>query len=225
MSALVDVPHPYDERIRRMTLDEWARLDDDDNGELVDGWLMEDEMSDYVHELVVSWFVARSFDAVDALGGWVAASNLKLATGARSGRMPDAAIFLAKRPPARGVVLHPPEVVVEVVSPTPRDARRDRIEKLAEYAAFGVKWYWIVDPQLRSFEVLERDDQGRYVHVRTGTDGVLGDIPGCPGLQFDLSDLWRRVDALLAPPPAGDAAPEAGDPTSDSAPTTASERE
>ena len=45
-------------------------------------------------------------------------------------------------------------MVVEVISPVPEDARRDRVEKVGDYAAFGVRWYWIIDPAVKAHRTI-----------------------------------------------------------------------
>ena len=45
----------------------------------------------------------------------------------------------------------PPDLVVEVLSPSTR--RTDRLEKTVEYARAGVREYWIVDPHGQTAEV------------------------------------------------------------------------
>lgn len=181
-----------------LTLREWAALAEDVPGELVDGVLVEEEVADYVHDLVVGWLIATVGSWVLSRGGLIAASDAKFGLGDDRGRKPDATVYFAgaKRPPARGLVTVPPSIAIEVVSPTPRDARRDRIEKLGEYAAFGVPYYWIVDPQLRTVEILDLGEDGRYVHALAASFGVQRDIPGCPGLELDLDALWRLADEL-----------------------------
>ena len=81
------------------------------------------------------------------------------------------------------------------MSPSPRDERRDRIEKMSEYAAFGVRYYWLVDPALGSLEVFELV-HGRYTKAVGVTAGVVRDVPGCPGLQVDVDALWNELARL-----------------------------
>jgi Uma2 family endonuclease len=196
MSAMTANPAP------EMTLEEWGAMDEDDEGELVDGILVEEEMPASRHELVVTSLVwmLRSWLAIQS-GGFVLGSEAKFAVRPRRGRKPDVSVYLpgGRKPQAEGVIDVPPDIVVEVVSPSPRDQRRDRIEKLADYAAFGVRWYWIVDPGLRSVEILELGSDGRYAHAVAATDHRLDGVPGCQGLSLDVPALWAEIDRLDAP--------------------------
>jgi Uma2 family endonuclease len=186
-----------------MTLEQWAERDEP--GELVDGLLVEEEVPSTIHELVISWLIFT-------LGTWghprralVLGSGLRIAVSRTRGRVPDMAVYLAgARPQARGLIRVPPSIMVEVITRTPRDERRDRVEKAAEYAAFGVQWYWLLDPEMRTLEILERQPDGRYAHAAAASEGVMENVPGCAGLSIDLGALWAEVDALLAEAP-GDA--------------------
>jgi Uma2 family endonuclease len=116
----------------------------------------------------------------------------------RRGRKPDVSMYLAgSRLPARGSAMttRPPDVVIEVISPRPRDTRRDRIEKLGEYAKFGVRFYWLMDPQVRALEVFDLGDDGRYAIALAASEGTHA-VPGCEGLTLDLDGLWAELDTL-----------------------------
>lgn len=184
-----------------LSLEAWAELPEDAEGEVVDGLLVEDETTDFVHEVVVGFFIELFRVWARARGGLVAGSEARFAVAPARGRKADLCIYFQgdPRPPARGIVTVPPAVVVEVVSPRPRDARRDRVDKVEEYANFGVRYYWIVDPQLRTLEVYERGADGRYVRALSATSGHLEQVPGCPDLAVDLDRLWAELDELEAP--------------------------
>jgi Uma2 family endonuclease len=89
-----------------------------------------------------------------------------------------------------------PDVMIEVVSPRPRDVHRDRIEKLRDYATFGVRWYWLLDPATRMLEIFELGPDGRYAWTQGAAEGRLDAVPGCEGLVLDLGDLWTELDRL-----------------------------
>jgi Uma2 family endonuclease len=146
----------------RMSLEEWASLPEDEPGELVDGMLVEDEAADWDHEDVVAWIFGAlwTWMATVARGGntgRVYGSDGKYAVRPGRGRKADVSVFLpgTPLPPRRGPCRTPPDLIVEVISSDPRDVRRDRIEKATEYAAFGVRFYWLIDPDTRTFKIFE----------------------------------------------------------------------
>ena len=80
-----------------------------------------------------------------------------------------------------------PTLVVEVLSPSTREADRDT--KLRLYARHGVPWYWIVDPDARVVEVY-RLEAGSYVLSKR----IAGDEPVSAEPFADLvippASLW-----------------------------------
>ncbi len=187
-----------------LSIEEWAAMPEDDPGELVDGVLVEEEMPDLTHETVVAWLIRVIGAWIIPRRGFVFGSEAKFAVGPRRGRKPDVTVYLpgGSPLPRRGVVRVPPDIAVEIVSPTARDRRRDRIDKAADYARFGVRWCWLIDPAGRTLEILARDATGQYEQIAGATGGVVDPVPGCDGLVIDLDALWAEVERL------SDAAPD-----------------
>jgi len=151
-----------------MSDDAWANLPEDEPGELVDGILVEEEVPDWIHETSVGWLIEVLRAWARTRGGFVGGSELKYLLHQGTGRKPDVSVILPgqRPPPRRGAMQRAPDVMIEVVSPRPRDAHRDRIEKLHEYAAFGVRWYWLLDPAMQTLEIYELGPDGRYSWAR-----------------------------------------------------------
>jgi len=180
-----------------MTVEHWDELDEDDSRELVDGVLEEAEVTGFVHETVVRWLVVMLDAYFRPRGGFVVASGLKFVIRRDRGRIADVACYApGRKPELEGLVRVPPDVLVEVISPRPRDARRDRVQKPNDYASFGVKQYWLVDPTLRTFEIWRLHVKRRQVRIAAATNGRIEHIPGFPGLSVDVDALWAEVDRL-----------------------------
>ncbi|MGF1465185.1 MAG: Uma2 family endonuclease [Sandaracinaceae bacterium] len=178
-----------------LTLEEWATLPEDVPGELVDGVLVGEEEVGYLHDALCAALLLVLGRWLDGRGR-IATSEVKFGVAKDRGRKPDLTVYFERaRLPARGLVTTPPDLVVEVVSSTARDRRRDRVEKLADYAAFGVRFYWLVDPEASTVEVLERGEDGLYRIALAASAGQHA-VPGCPGLVLDLDALWAEVADL-----------------------------
>ena len=86
-----------------------------------------------------------------------------------------------------------PDLAVEIISPSSR--RYDLVEKRINYARFGVREYWIVDPIERTATVAE-SVQGEWVLIRA-EEGVLR--------SKVLDGFWLRLGWLF--PAEGEARP------------------
>lgn len=173
-----------------LTVEAWVALDEDVEGELVDGQLVEEEVASWAHEIVVSSLIFTLRTWLIPRGGFVLGSETKLPISPTRGRKPDVLAYFGTR---TGPRLPAPDIVIEVITATPRDRQRDRIDKKHDYATLGVGQYWIVDPEARTLEVLVRQPDGRFLEALAVAAGTH-DIPGCSGLRLDLDALWLEID-------------------------------
>lgn len=83
----------------------------------------------------------------------------------------------------------PPDLAIEVLSPS--SVVVDRKDKFAQYRKAGVRFYWIVDPQLKTIEGWELKNR-RY--ISTGRGQGTGTIKLAPfdDLEIPLARLWRQ---------------------------------
>jgi Uma2 family endonuclease len=103
-------------------------------------------------------------------------------------RRADRAIWcgLGRHPDPRADV---PAIVVEFVSDTTRDRRRDYEEKRKEYASAGVKEYWIIDRFRRTMTVCRGDEKPQIVREKdVYTTSLL------PGFELPLARLLEVAD-------------------------------
>jgi Uma2 family endonuclease len=85
----------------------------------------------------------------------------------------------------------PPDLVVEVISPSPAGVQRDRVTKFRLYERVGVREYWLVDPLARIVEVFALADgkydlRGAYLPGETFVSSVLKDHAISVGALFGL---------------------------------------
>lgn len=79
-----------------------------------------------------------------------------------------------------------PDLVVEILSPS--TASRDRELKLNLYARFGVREYWIVDPDGSSAQVMELGTEG-YDTIRSYDSGEVESLV-IPGFRIAIDEIF-----------------------------------
>jgi Uma2 family endonuclease len=92
-----------------MTLEQWSELPEDTDGELVDGYLTEEEVPDPAHEATVAWFIVQLGTWLRGRGGFLFGSEARLRVSARRGRKADIVVYLpgSQPPPRRGLLKAP----------------------------------------------------------------------------------------------------------------------
>ena len=80
-----------------------------------------------------------------------------------------------------------PDLVVEILSPS--TGHRDLGIKRSLYAKYGVREYWIVDPDRKTVEVLSWTESGYHTEAVVPETGTLRSAL-FPGLNLDLAEIF-----------------------------------
>jgi len=82
-----------------------------------------------------------------------------------------------------------PDWICEVVSPTPRSRRRDRVRKRHLYAASDVAFYWLLDPDERTLEALQLRE-GTWTILGTYDDTAVARIAPFDAVELEVGGLF-----------------------------------
>lgn len=152
----------------------------------------------FEHQQVVGFLssLLRTWAEVTRAGVVLTAPYAMQSVAGGPGREPDIVFVRAEhRDRVRSKYLAgSPDLIVEVISPD--SVLRDRGEKRHEYAAAGVREYWIIDvrPNVRRVDFLVLED-GEYVE-REPTDGVYGSL-SAEGFWVRAEWLWEFEREVL----------------------------
>lgn len=174
-----------------MTYDEYALLPQDRNRhEVIEGELYMTPSPSRDHQAVVTLLGSILLEHALSRGlGMVFVAPLDVVLTETNVLQPDILFLRAGRVPPRGAknVSVPPDLIVEVVSPS--SAEQDRELKMQVYARHGVPHYWIVDSDARTLEIYALAGDA-YAAAGMFSGDATATTPLFPGLAIPLARLW-----------------------------------
>ena len=176
---------------KTVTYEEWLRMLEvrDAIEEVVNGEIRVMPVPKWNHGEVVESLQYSLNSQLDRRTFRVVATNfgLIICKSPLTSRVPDLAVFERSTIIEQDGYIHSaPQLVVEVLSPA--NSRREREEKLADYASLGVPEVWVVSPEARTVEVLYLED-GFLHSEQILARGVL--TPRLfPAVSIDIAHIW-----------------------------------
>jgi len=191
-------PAPLQPHLYPATERDLEGLPEDVIGQIIDGELIVHPRPDPPHVQAASGLgVLLSgpfrYGFGNGPGGWIILDEPKIRFG-RDLLVPDLAGWRRERfvPIRRGPYIVVPDWICELLSPS--TARDDRVRKLPIYAREGVPHAWIIDPTLRTLEVL-RLQEGRWLIVNVFHDDEKVRAEPFEAVELDLALLWEDLPA------------------------------
>ena len=130
-------------------------------------------------------FQIRAFLERKPLGRVVTDVDVRL--GERLVYRPDLVyLSAAKAARVKGRVTEPPDLIVEIISADSR--QRDTRTKRDDYERAGVAEYWLIDPELGTFQFLVLRD-GRYVEASAAPERFASTV--LPDFELDFARVRR----------------------------------
>lgn len=177
---------------RRCTYDELVAEMEETNQlhELWDGELIMAPSPFFPHQKIAFRFQRALSDWVEPRGlGEVVGAPLDMVLSRHRMVQPDVAFIAKERLDIiERVIMGPADLVAEVVSLGGRN--RDRIEKRDLYEQYGVKEYWIIDPEPKTVDVLWMVNSRYELAMRCGA-GDTAASRLLSGFQVEVTDLFR----------------------------------
>jgi Uma2 family endonuclease len=175
-----------------------AWLPDGIHAEWVDGKVIPMSPTSRRHQLISLFLstILNVYTSTHALGQVMTAPFQMRLRALNRGREPDI-LFVAAANLDRiteQYVDGPADLAIEIISP--ESVERDRHEKFQEYAAAGVREYWLIDPQTETAEFYLLVD-GAYQPVRVSEEGEFSSIV-LPGLRLPVRWLWQSSELSMA---------------------------
>ncbi|TVL99332.1 MAG: Uma2 family endonuclease [Candidatus Brocadia sp. WS118] len=155
---------------KRWTYENYLHLTDGKRYEIVGGRLsMMVPAPEFNHQRIAMTLAVKFYLFVEKHGlGYVVDAPTDVILDEENVVQPDI-LFISRENKdviRKNGVFGPPDLVVEIVSPSTQ--YRDVYEKKDLYARFRVKEYWIVNPYTRRIEVLSLNEQGIYILFSEG---------------------------------------------------------
>ena len=173
----------------KKTVADYMALPVEHGVELIEGRFMMSPAPRYRHQRLVAGFTSALHQYGNRTGrGEVLPSPIDVVLAPDMVLQPDLIfIFNENRRIITERIEGAPDLVVEILSPSSTD--RDLFVKREIYARFGVREYWIVDPDGRTIEVLElRGSKFELAAIFEEKD-ILS-TPLFPDLALNLAGLW-----------------------------------
>lgn len=178
--------------MRRWTYEELVAEIPETNqpSELWDGELIMSPAPSFYHQKIVLRFYRQLFDWANSHNlGEVVVGPIDMVLSPHRVTQPDVA-FIAKDRLAiiARAINGPVDLAAEVVSLGNRN--RDRIEKRDLYEQYGVKEYWLIDPEAQTVEILHLEN-GRYTLLMRCTPGQTARSSLLPGFEVAVESLLQ----------------------------------
>ena len=175
---------------RHWTYDDYMRLPDDGKRyEILWGELVRTPAPANFHQLVLARMTEALVKFLNGkdIGQWLP-SPVDVVLADDSIVQPDL-LFIRKarwRTYAKHGLHDPPDLAIEVVSESSR--KRDAEDKRRLYAQYGVREYWLVDPDLKRIDVFVFDAGAIVSHGEfTSGDATSADV--LPGFRVSIAAL------------------------------------
>ncbi len=173
----------------KLTYEDYAKTPDDERWELIDGELIEMASPTVPHQSVDALLGSKLVIFVTELGLGMVFHSIDVVLSLHNTFRPDL-IFVSNE--RSDIITHAniqgaPDLVVEIRSPS--TASLDETTKRELYERYGVREYWMADPDARTLTVLVLGENGYEVAGIYGRGDTLAS-PTLEGFSLNLDEIF-----------------------------------